>query len=428
MTWREEKRELLTRAFTAGVEAAHPDAFLSSAEVRAELKKTITETKGRVLVLGAGKASAAMASALEREWANFGGEPLEGLVVTREGYETPTTSIEIARGGHPYPTADSQTNAERMLALVQSLGPDDLLIGLWSGGGSALLAHPPRELSFETFLALTKRLLASGANIHEVNTVRKHISRIAGGRLAVATAPASIWNIVVPDVAGGSEAERLSAVASGPCAPDTASIDEAQAIVAQLGVDLPDAAFSETPKSWEAIGARSHKASTMSPQLALDATAKNLMQRAGLNVQTATELSGEAQFVAAHHAAHALVAKEKEETLALLSGGELTVTLTGNGKGGPNQEYALALALALDGAKGICAIAGDTDGIDGIGEASGAFVFPDTLERIRAAGIDPEAALRNNDAGTAFEAIGDLLITGPTFTNLNDLRLIVIGG
>jgi len=428
MTLREKTKALLTRTFMAGVSAAHPDRFMESGIVRAALAKVIQETKGRTVILGAGKASAAMAAALEREWLALGGAPFSGSVVTREGYDCATSFINIAIGGHPYPVPESTEISKRMLEQARSLSENDLLIGLWSGGGSSLLACPTNGISFEDFLALTKALLASGADIHEINTVRKHLSRISGGRLAQAAAPASVFNLVIPDVVDEDEEARLSAIASGPCVPDTTSLEDAFHIVERYGLSAPRDALTETPKSWEAIGVGQHRTIVMDDGKSLAAAVKVLKGEGFDILRNENNVTGEARKVAQADAAMAKAALESGKRLAIVTGGELTVTVKGSGKGGPNQEYALALALALEGAAGVAALAGDTDGIDGVSKAAGAFVLPDTLERMEAAGIDPQSALNTSDAGTAFKAIGDLLITGPTLTNLNDLRLIVING
>jgi len=428
MTWREDAEALLTHAFMAGVGAAHPDGFMENETVRTALAEVISETKGRTLVLGAGKASAAMAAALEREWRALGGGLINGLVATREGYVCPTSFVDIAIGGHPTPAPKSTEIAMRMLEHARSLAENDLLIGLWSGGGSSLLACPADGISFEGFLALTKTLLASGADIHEINTVRKHLSRISGGRLAQAAAPARIFNLIIPDVVGEDEEARLSAIASGPCVPDPTSLEDAFRIVERYGLSVPLDALTETPRSWEEIGIHRRRALVMDDGKSLAAAADALKGEGFEILHEENNVTGEAREIAHAHAAMAMAAYKSGKRLAIVTGGELTVTVKGSGKGGPNQEYALALALALDGAAGIIALAGDTDGIDGMGSAAGALVLPDTLARMRAAGIDPQSALNTNDSGSAFAAIGDLLITGPTLTNLNDLHLIVING
>ncbi len=432
MTSAEDMKVILQEAFMAGVKAAHPDAFLARADVRETIAQAAKSCTGRVLVLGAGKAAAAMAAALEREWP---GE-LSGLVVTRGGYEVPTKNIEVAIGGHPYPKSQSAEIATRMLALASELGEGDLLIGLWSGGGSALLACPPEEVLFEAFRGLTKELLKSGADIHEINTVRKHLSQIAGGRLAQAASPAHLINLVIPDVVDeGNEAATLSAIASGPAVPDPTTLEQALAVLAKyecamdpaINAHLSDLA-NETPKSWPAIHLAAQQTLTLSADAAVAAAAQVFQARGFALVPTLGNLTGDATEIATSQAELALSKVEAGVPTAIISGGELTVNVTGTGTGGPNQEFALAFAIALASAKGIYALSGDTDGIDGMGEAAGAFIAPDTLARLRAAGIDPQKALTNNDAGGAFAANGDLLITGPTFTNVNDLRLIVING
>jgi len=436
MTWREQKRELLTRAFIAGVEAAQPATMIHPDLINA-LFHDIDHDQPKVVVLGAGKAAASMAAALENAWSRAGlSPPLTGVVVTRDGYVCDTRLVEVVTAGHPNPDERSQAHSIRMLEIAASLGKNDTLIGLWSGGGSSLLAAPPEGVGMESLGSLTNRLILSGATIGDLNVVRRHLSIIAGGRLAKCAAPASVVNIIIPDVVAEGSAERqLADVASGPCVPDPSTRKEAIDVLDRLGIhSVPDirrallSENSETPSTHEEIGTADIATMVLSEKTAI-ARAKAELRKKGFKIiQLPPMLTGEARTVANQMADTARRHAVHNAPAAILTGGELTVTVTGDGKGGPNQEYALALALALDGAKNICAFAGDTDGIDGIGEAAGAFVFPDTLERMRAAGIDPEAALANNDAGAAFEAIGDLLITGPTFTNLNDLRLIVIGG
>lgn len=423
MIWRDDQKALLESAFMAGVNAAHPDGFFATDDMGRALAQAAT-TKGRVLVLGAGKAAAAMAAALEREWP--GTRPLEGLVVTRAGYEVSTRNVEVAMAGHPYPENQGAGHAARMLSLAAELGKDDLLIGLWSGGGSSLLACPPGGMEFQTFIELTKSLLGSGADIHQINTVRKHLSRISGGRLAKAAAPASLLNLVIPDVVGSDTPARLSAIASGPCVPDPTTLADAARVLDLHGINEFESFLTETPKSWDEIGTAHAQTLELDGNVAVTAAADALRAH-GFSIFTEANVTAEARAAAGKFARIAL-GHGGQRPAAIVSGGELTVTVKGTGTGGPNQEHALALAIALDGAEGIAAVAGDTDGIDGPGEVAGAFVFPDTLKRLRAAGVDPQAALANNDATGAFKAIGDLLVTGPTHTNVDDLRLIVING
>lgn len=428
MTPNAEMKALLENAFLAGVRASHPDTFLAVGDLRFAFRDAIARQKGRVIVLGAGKASAAMAAALEREWARAGGGTLEGLVVTREGYEAKTDSIEIVTGGHPYPAQVSEAIAARMLEMAAALSADDMLIGLWSGGGSSLLACPSKGFSFEKLITLTKVLLASGADIHEINTVRKHLSRISGGRLAQAAAPAALLNLIIPDVVGGEDREILSAVASGPTVPDPTTVADAARILEHYGQDEFAPFLTETPKTWDEIGITIRR-TILGDGITAVVAAESMLEGQGFKLaHKDAAVTGEARNVARTHAALAQEIAARGEKAFIVTGGELTVTGADGGQGGPNQEYALALALALDGASGIAALAGDTDGIDGSGAAAGAFVFPDTLRRMRDAGVEPRAALESHNSGAAFAAINDLLLPGPTHTNVNDLRLIVING
>lgn len=403
--------------FDAAVAAAQPEKVIARHLPR--------KPRGRTIVVGAGKASAAMAAALEKAWKG----PLEGLVVTRYGYKVPTRHIEIIEAAHPVPDAAGADAARRILARVQGLGKDDLVIALISGGGSALLSLPAEGLTLEDKKAVNAALLKSGAPISEMNVVRKHLSGIKGGRLAAAAAPARVETLAISDVPG----DDLSAVASGPTVPDPSTFAEARAIVKHYGLDLPpavmrhlEAAADETPKRLANARARI----IASPQMSLQAAAA-VARKAGLRTMILSDsIEGEARDVAAVHAAIALQARRFGQPLrppcAILSGGETTVTVRGKGIGGRNVEFLLALALKLQGARGIHAMAADTDGVDGGAEVAGAFITPDTLRRARMAGLDPVAELANNNGHGFFESLGDQLISGPTLTNVNDLRVILI--
>jgi len=424
--------------FRMGVRTAHPEAFFAQDEIQTALKKASAECTGRCIVLGAGKAAAAMAATLEKNWpGDLEDSPsLEGVVITRTGYDVPTSGIEVVLGAHPHPGEASGPVAMRMLELAAGLTANDLLIGLWSGGGSALLACPPEDVSFDRLRKLTKHLLNSGANIHEINSVRKHLSQIAGGQLAKAASPARLLNLIIPDVVRGSdEAVTLSAIASGPCVPDPTTQEQALAVLAEYEIDVSDEISkylknptNETPGNWAELDLTHYATHVLEPDVAVENVARIFETREYALAKIDAEVTGDATEAAKRHAHLAKSIATMGQRAAIVTGGEVTVNVTGTGTGGPNQEYALALALELDGAENIHAVAGDTDGIDGFGEAAGAFVAPDTLARMLSAGIDPAACLANNDASTAFAAIDDLLITGPTFTNVNDLRLIVING
>lgn len=430
------ERALLEEIYASAVIAAHPSTLMMSPAVLA-LLGGIDAANGRVGVVGAGKAAASMAAALETAWAGLGHEaPLPGIVATRDGYICDTHSIVVAPASHPSPDERSEIIAGRMMAIADELGEGDTMIGLWSGGGSSLLAAPPEGARMGSLRLLTNMLLKSGAPISDLNVVRRHLSAIAGGRLARRAAPARVINIILPDVVKEtSKARWLADIASGPGVPDPTSAEDAMNVIDQLGLRLtPDlrhvlqSASAETPSFWEEIGAREEDTLVFGEDIAVE-SAKALLRERGFRIADApSSLTGEARDVAKDLAKHAKELAASGEPSVLVTGGELTVSVRGSGRGGPNQEFALALAIALDGAPNIIAVSGDTDGIDGVGDAAGALISPDTLERLRAAGIDPHAALEANDAGSAFAAIGDLLVTGPTFTNVNDLRLIVING
>jgi hydroxypyruvate reductase len=412
-----EPKEFLTGLFAAAIEAAQPahriEAFLPP------------PPKGRMVVVGAGKASAAMARAVEDNWPG----PLEGLVVTRYGHGVACDRIEIVEAAHPVPDEAGMAAAARMLDKVEGLGPDDLVLALMSGGGSAVLSNPAAPVTMDAFRALTTALLKSGANIVEFNTVRKHLSRISGGRLAAAAFPARVLTLAISDVPG----DDPSTIGSGPTVPDPTTLADARAVLAKYRIDPGPAIVArlndpsaETPKSLPHADYRLIAA----PIQSLDAAAK-LATAAGYAVHSlGPDLEGEARDVAAAHAA--LVRKIKAGAgpvaapCVLLSGGETTVTVRGNGRGGRNAEFALALAVALDGLDGVWALAGDTDGIDGTEDNAGAIVAPDSLARAGRLGISPSGRLADNDGYGFFKSLGDLVVTGPTHTNVNDFRAIVI--
>ncbi len=405
---------LLKDLFSAAVAAADP-----ALRVPPFLPKP---PKGRTLVVGAGKASAAMALAVEDHWTG----PISGLVITRYGHGAPCKRIEIVEASHPVPDASGRDAALRMGELVKGLTPDDLVLCLISGGGSALLAAPAPGLTLEDKQNVNRQLLSCGAPISEMNCVRKHLSALKGGRLAAAAFPAQIVSLVISDVPGDDPA----IVASGPTVPDPTTRQEALAILRKYKFDLPahvwaflETPAAETPKPGDPRFAKVRTEMIAAPAQSLAAAAK-IASAAGYRViDLGDRIEGEARDVARAQAAQALATKGPA---IILSGGETTVTLKGKGRGGRNAEYALALALALDGKANISAIAGDTDGIDGSEDNAGALVTPDTLVRAKAKGIDAEAYLTNNDAYGFFASIGDLVVTGPTRTNVNDFRAILI--
>jgi glycerate 2-kinase len=378
--------------------------------------------KGRAIVVGAGKASAAMAAAVEANWDGR----LEGLVLTRYGHGVPCKHIEIVEASHPVPDKAGFDAAARIHAMVQGLSEDDLVLCLISGGGSALLTAPAAGITLEEKQAVNKALLACGAPIGEMNTLRKHLSAIKGGRLAAAAHPAQVVSLLISDVPG----DDPSTVASGPTVPDPTTREQAIAILEKYSLDVAPSvrAFlqtgaSETPKPGSPVFARADTRMIATPKLSIDAAAR-LAREAGYTViDMGDDLEGESRDVGA---AHAKLALETKGPAVILSGGETTVTLKGKGRGGRNAEYALALAIGLQGAGHISAVAIDTDGIDGSEDNAGARVLPDVLARATAKGVDAATMLANNDAYGFFEATGDLVMTGPTLTNVNDFRAIVI--
>jgi hydroxypyruvate reductase len=383
--------------------------------------------KGRCVVIGAGKAAARMAQAVEEHMPG----PLSGLVVTPYGHGVPCRQVRVLEAAHPIPDAAGETAARRILHAVRGLAKDDLVLCLISGGGSALLSLPAPSLTINDKRALTEALLKSGAAISEINCVRKHLSAIKGGRLAAAAFPAKTLTLIISDVAG----DNPEVIASGPTVADPTTIADAKAILEKYAIDLPAAVASfldtcsgETPKLGDIRLSRAETVVTATPRTALAAAAA-AARNAGLEPTILGDaLEGESRDLARLQGRLAMQATAGEGRPGLLlSGGETTVTIRGNGRGGPNTEFILALALALDGQPETRAIACDTDGIDGGGDNAGAHISPDTLSRAAKAGLNAAAMLENNDSYGFFSALGDLVITGPTLTNVNDFRAILIG-
>ncbi|WP_374565569.1 glycerate kinase [Ideonella sp.] len=418
-----DRRPLLRAMFDAAIAAAQPALCLPPF--------LPAPPKGRTIVIGAGKASAAMALALEQHWEG----PLEGLVVTRYGYEQPCQRIEIVQAAHPVPDAAGLQASQRMHALVQGLGPDDLVIALISGGGSSLLVAPGPGLTLADKQAINTALLNSGATIGEMNCVRRHLSALKGGRLAAACHPARVVTLLISDVPG----DRPADIASGPMVADASTCADALAILQRYRIPVPPAVYAllaspegETLKPGDPRLARTETHLITTPQKALEAAAQ-VARAAGLTPHILGDslegesrdlgktLAGIARQVAVH-------GQPFEPPCVLLSGGETTVTLRGKGRGGRNVECLLSLAIALDGLPGVHALAGDTDGVDGAEEIAGAIATPDTLARAWAQGIHPRARLDDNDGHGFFQALGDSVVTGPTLTNVNDFRAIVIDG
>jgi glycerate 2-kinase len=425
-----DKRPLLRAIFDAAVAAAHPDVVLS-----AHLRPV---PKGRVIVLAAGKAAAAMAAAAEHHYLDaleMDPSRLSGIATTRHGHSVPTRRIKVIEAGHPVPDEAGLRGADESLRLAQEADADDLLLVLLSGGGSANWITPVEGVSFLQKQQVTRALLRSGAPIGEVNTVRKHLSRIKGGRLARAGKRAEIVTLAISDVPH----DDPSAIASGPTVPDTTTLADARAIVAKYRLDIDDAvrralddAANESCKPGDAAFARARYELIARPKASLDAAIKLAKDAGYAIVDLGADLEGEARDVAADHAKLALQARAQGSRVAILSGGELTVTVRGHGRGGPNQEYALALADLLRDTQGISALAADTDGADGgAGSATdpaGAMIDAGTFAKMKALGLAPKTYLDNNDATTFFEATGDLVQTGPTLTNVNDVRVILVDG
>lgn len=407
----------LRALFEQGVEAALPSRFIG--------QHLPPAPPGRTIVIGAGKASAAMAQALEAAWDG----PLEGLVVTRYGHAVPCKHIGIVEAAHPVPDAAGLEAAGDIMALVRGLGADDLVIALISGGGSALLTLPAETLSLEDKQAINKALLKSGAPIDEMNCVRRHLSAIKGGRLAAAASPARVHTIAISDVPG----DDPSAIASGPTVADPSTSADALAILEHREIDIPvhvrawlTGSASETPKPGDPVFDRCTFAMAATPAMSLEVAARLVVSHGLEPVMLGDAIEGEAREIGAAHARMALDLKAAGKSCVLLSGGETTVTVRGKGRGGRNAEYLLGHALALDGARGIHTIACDTDGIDGSEDNAGAWCGPGTLADARANGADPHAMLDNNDAYSCFEAAGTLVVTGPTLTNVNDFRATLI--
>ena len=410
-------RALLQRLFEAAVAAADPMVCLGA--------HLPLPPAGRTLVLGAGKASASMARAVERNWPSS----VAGLVVTRYGHGVRTSHIEVVQAAHPVPDAAGEAAAGRILAMAGELGADDLLLVLVSGGGSSLLSLPSPGLSLADKQAVNQALLRSGARIDQMNVVRKHLSAIKGGWLAAAAAPAQVVSLLISDVPGDDPA----IIASGPTVADPSTFAQARDILARYRIEPPRAvalhlaaAEQETPKPGDPRFERCQTILIATPGGSIAAAAE-VVAAAGYQVELlGDDLEGEARELGAEHGRLALLRQSAGGRLALLSGGETTVTVRGNGRGGRNVEDLAGLALALGGQPGIHALAGDTDGIDGTEDNAGALVLPDTLQRAAAIGIDPGTLLADNDAYGLFSALGDLLICGPTLTNVNDFRAILI--
>jgi glycerate 2-kinase len=419
-------RHLLLESYRAAVAAADPLKVIP--------RHLPQPPQGRTLAVGAGKAAASMAAAVERHWP--AGSGLSGLVITRYAHSLPTSRIRVVEAGHPVPDESGETAAREILASVQGLGKDDLLLALVSGGGSSLLSLPAEGIAMGALKEVTRQLLLCGAAIQEINTVRKHLSAIQGGRLAAACS-ARILALVISDVTGDDPTH----IASGPCAPDPSTYAEALAILARYSVDPPAAverhlhagasgAIPETPKPGDAIFARTENRVVATAHRSLEAAAEVFHAKGIMPVILGDSITGEASEVGKVMAAIArevrLHGSPFPAPVALISGGECTVTVRSSGRGGRCSEFLLSLGLELGGLQGVCAIAADTDGIDGSEANAGALLDDSSLKRAAGRGLDARKLLAANDAWGFFSGIGDLVVTGPTLTNVNDYRAILI--
>jgi len=426
MTWTDSAaRDALRRMFDAAIRAADPRAVLA--------RHLPPPPKGRVVVVGAGKSAAVMAAAVEAAWPEV---PLSGLVITRYGHAVPTRRIEVVEASHPVPDAAGEAAARRVLAALGGLTPDDMVLALISGGGSALMALPAEGLSLAHKQAVNRALLASGATINEMNCVRRHLSAIKGGRLAAAAHPARVVTLAISDVPG----DDPTVIASGPTVPDPSTFAEARRIVAHYDIELPPpvaahlaAAAEETPKPDDARLARAEFRMIATPQMALEAAAAEARALGLTPLLLGDALEGEAAVLGTVLAGMARSVRNHGHPLpvpaVLLSGGETTVTIRpgqSSGRGGRNAECLLGFTVAAAGLPGAWALMGDTDGIDGSEDNAGAIAAPDTLARAAAAGMDARAMLASHDTQTLFDRLGDTIVTGPTLTNVNDFRAILI--
>lgn len=416
-----DPRAFLISIFDAAVAAADPNLTIAH--------HLPPKPKGRTIVIGCGKGAAQMAQAFERAWDG----PIEGLIVTRYGYGAPTERLEVVEAAHPVPDEAGLKAASRLLDLVSGLSADDLVIALVCGGGSALLPAPAGKLTLADEIAVNEALLASGAPIAAMNCVRKHVSNIKGGRLAAACHPARVVSLVVSDIPGDNPA----LVASGPTVPDATTRDDALRIIETYGMRLPDAVTAhlnspqaDAPMPYDPRFAGNEVHVIASAAVSLEAAAAKAKEQGIEAVILSDAIEGEAREVGGMHAALAREVSVRNrpfrKPVLILSGGETTVTLKAKGKGGRNSEFLLAFTIGIDGFAGIDALAADTDGIDGSEDNAGAFCDGTSVARMRSAGIDAKAMLQGNNAWTAFHAAGDLFVPGPTGTNVNDLRAILV--
>ncbi len=414
-----EPKAFLSRLFDAAVAAADPMKTIPGALPEKPV--------GRVFVVGAGKASARMAEAVESVWG-----PCEGLVITRYGYGRPTQGIEIVEAAHPVSDQAGMEATARLLKLLGEAGEDDLVLALISGGGSSLLCAPAEGITLEDFQAVHRALLESGAPIGQMNVVRKHLSRIKGGQLAAMAWPASVLSLMISDVTGDVPGD----IASGVTVGETSTVEDALKIIADRNMKLPQSAMDALHAGSTVVAPDDHRLSRVdnrvisAPSQSL-AVAEDLAREAGIEPRNLGDgIDEEAREAGARQAKTAMDIQDGlspgDRPVLLISGGECTVSGWGGGVGGPNAEFILSCAIALDGRAGIYALAGDTDGVDGAAEIAGAFCGPDTLEKARSKGLDPADVLKRSDSHTFFGEIGDQIVTGPTLTNVNDFRAILI--
>jgi hydroxypyruvate reductase len=420
------ERTLLRKMFDAAVAAAAPDVVVPL--------HLPPPPKGRTIVVGAGKAAASMARAVEAHWPS--GAPLRGLVVTRYGHGVGGLNrIEVVEASHPVPDAAGRDAARKILDLVRGLGPDDLVLCLISGGGSSLLALPAPGIELADKQAINRALLLSGANINDMNCVRKHLSAIKAGRLAAAAAPAQMVSLIISDVPG----DDPSVIASGPTVPDSSTLAQARSVLERYRIEAPPSVLArlndpeaETPKPGDPIFERNVTKLIATPQASLEAAAGIARDTGYRPLILGDAIEGEASEVGRVMGGIArqvvVHGQPVPAPCVLISGGETTVTVRGSGRGGRNVEFLLSLAVYLNGFERVYAIAGDTDGVDGAEEVAGALITPDTLARSAALGVNAKESLANNDGHGFFAALNDQVVTGPTLTNVNDFRAILIGG
>ena len=416
-----DHRKILRAMFDAAVASAQPELCVP--------RYLPPKPKGRTIVIGAGKASAAMAQVLEAHWDG----PLEGIVVTRYGYEAPCQQIEIVQAAHPVPDAAGLQAAQRIQQLVTGLTPDDLVIALISGGGSSLLVSPGPGLSLADKQSINSALLQCGASITEMNCVRRHLSAVKGGRLGAACYPAQLVTLLISDVPGDDPSD----IASGPTVTDKSTCEDALAIINRYCINISDAVRQalgqgelESVKPGDARLQSSSIHMITAPQMSLEAAAQVALAAGITPYILGDSLEGQSRDLGKAFAGIARQVVKHGQPFqtpcVLLSGGETTVSVTGDGRGGRNVEFLLSLAIAIDGLPDVYALAGDTDGVDGIEEIAGAYLAPDSLSRAWKLGINPRKSLDNNDGHGFFQALGDAVVTGPTRTNVNDFRAIFI--